>query len=513
MRTVLVLLASFVCTASARAAVIDPECGSVLARIGDQLVDVNCFHTDDLTTASKAVGDRATTPADNSLAPTALFPAPVPTGAFTPVTDRGTISIAPSVVEGAHAVPGIQLDARYADDSTGEARFLLRLPDSWNGSLVVAGASGTRSEFNGDWAWSDYVLEKGYAYASQNKGILNLKLLFPPPSATPVTPLSCRLNPLSPVWVEFYDNALNKPFTEWQTRILQAARTAREGLKAQYNRYPRHTYAVGTSNGGYQVRRAVEEAPDLFDGGVDWEGTFVDGTTSNILSDLPPAIANWPDYLASGFNPASTAAANIRAAGYPPDIVEGSNANPVLNSLWGRYWTQFWEVTQCQWQKRLDPTWTTYTDGLGNIEGTGGYKYSDRIKVSDVEQNLNAFATTGKIKVPLITVAGTMDALLPIQHQARLYADKVAASRKGNNDQRSAQYRLYEVQNGNHIEGYTLLFPQLELIQRHAQKAFDLLVDHVANGAALPPSQCIPHKGAISATASEGRCAELYVAP
>jgi len=49
-------------------------------------------------------------------------------------------------------VPGVQLDARIADDPAGEARILIRLPDQWNGKLVVAGASGTRSEFNGDFA-------------------------------------------------------------------------------------------------------------------------------------------------------------------------------------------------------------------------------------------------------------------------------------------------------------------------------------------------------------------------
>ena len=73
-------------------------------------------------------------------------------------------------------MPGIQINARIAGDPEGQARFLLRLPDDWNGRLVVAGASGTRSEFNGDWAWSDYVIQKGYAYASQNKGVLNLRI-------------------------------------------------------------------------------------------------------------------------------------------------------------------------------------------------------------------------------------------------------------------------------------------------------------------------------------------------
>ena len=78
-------------------------------------------------------------------------------------------------------MPGLQLNARIASDPRGQARFLLRLPNDWNGRLVVAGASGTRSEFNGDFAWSDYVVQKGYAYASQNKGVLNLSRLVDAP--------------------------------------------------------------------------------------------------------------------------------------------------------------------------------------------------------------------------------------------------------------------------------------------------------------------------------------------
>ena len=123
-----------------------------------------------------------------------------------------------------------------------------------------------------------------------------------------------------------------------------------------------------------------------------------------------------------------------------------------------------------------------------------------------------AVQTTGKIKKPLVTVAGTMDALLPIVHHARAYEAAVNDSRKGNNDQRAAQYRLYEVQNGNHIESFVPLYPQLELIQPHAQKAFDLLVNHVETNAPLPPSQCIPRGKAIdSAPAQPGHCPNLFV--
>src|SRR5262249_48239827 len=162
------------------------------------------------------------------------------------------------------AVPGIQVNGRFSDDPTGQARFLLRLPNGWNGELVVAGASGTRSEFNGDFAWSDYVLQKGYAYASQNKGVLNLSIVSlssPTPRAS--DPLACRLNPASGVWVHFFDDATAKPFTQWTKYIIDAAELARDAVKASYHKFPRHTYAVGTSNGGYQVRRALEEAPDL----------------------------------------------------------------------------------------------------------------------------------------------------------------------------------------------------------------------------------------------------------
>src|SRR5262249_21005980 len=149
--------------------------------------------------------------------------------------------------------------------------------------------------------------------------------------------------------------------------------------------------------------------------------------------------------------------------------------------------------TLCQWQKRLDPNYDTYGSG------TGTYSYPARLAASDVGANVAAIATTGDIGKPLITVAGTLDALLPINLQARAYARAVAAaSAQGDEDGKyrqhiSSAYRLYEVQNGNHIETYldgpppAPAFPELELIQPHAHRAFELLTDHVERGADLPP--------------------------
>jgi hypothetical protein len=288
--------------------------------------------------------------------------------------------------------------------------------------------------------------------------------------------------------------------------MIEATRIGKNAVTAYYHQSPSRTYAVGTSNGGYQVRRALEAAPELFDGGVDWEGTYVDPVASNLLSALPPAILNFPDYVSSGFDPDSTAAKNIVLVGYPPDIVSGKD------SLWALYSNAYWELTLCQWQKRLDPSYDTY------VSGTGTYSYFDRLSASDVGAQVAAIATTGDIGKPLITVAGTMDALLPINLNARAYERAVTAALSkddhGDGEKLRPAYRLYEVQNGNHIETYKDTFPQLELIQPHAQHAFDLLSESVEQGSTLPPDQCIPRGGSIAASpAQPGHCAELFVGP
>jgi len=459
------------------------RCEQVMRQLRGQLADAVCVESPDLTTTNPA-----TTPANDSLPGLPAF-------AFTPQTDRSVI--APS--EGRRppitkVVPGLQIQARFAADPLGQGRFLLRLPHDWNGDLVVAGASGTRSEFNGDFAWSDFVLQKGYAYASQNKGVLNLRF------TTAGDPLGCRLNPASPLYVRFYDNEPEQRWSRWRDFMVMAAEVAHRGLRAGHGHGPRRTYAVGTSNGGYQVRRAIETAPELFDGGVEWEGTFVDPRGPGLLTDLPPAVLNFPDYVASGYSPASTAAKNILAAGYPPDVRAGAA------SLWASYSAAFWEVTQCQWQKRLDPGFDTYAH-----EGTATYNYIGRLSESDVGAQVAAVATSGRIKRPLISVAGTLDALLPIDHHARAYARLVKQERDEPEHGGKAPHRLYEVQNGTHIETLKDTFAQIELIQPHAHRAFELLVRHLEQRTPLPPDQCVGRGGLIvDAPSAVGRCPSLF---
>ena len=153
--------------------------------------------------------------------------------------------------------------------------------------------------------------------------------------------------------------------------------------------------------------------------------------------------------------------------------------------------------------------------------GTATYNYVARLSQSDVGKNVAAFATTGQIQRPLITVAGTMDALLPIDHHARAYARNVEAALAARHhddddedDRRAPAYRLYEVQNGNHIESFRDTFSQLEYIQPHAQHAFDVLVNYVEDHQPLPASQCVPRGGTIAdQPAQPGHCASLLVVP
>jgi hypothetical protein len=475
------------------------RCDAVLAAFGNKLVGATCFDKTDLTTNGDSDTLQPTTPPDNSIVG-------LPAGAYRPRTDRAVLVNPPSDATAiTTAVPGLQISGWFASDPAHEARFLLRLPNNWNGKLVVAGTPSQRSEFSSDYAWSDYVVQKGYAYASQNKGVYGFYQTDP---AT--DPLACRYIPtlLNFFYLHFYDDDPGKPFTQWAQYMIDTAKLARTGTEALYGKDPKFTYAVGTSNGGYQVRRAVELAPQLFDGGVDWEGTYVEADAPNLLTDLPPAVLNFPDYQTALNNnvataPNSTAAKNIQLAGYPPDIIASSTT-----TLWKQHYENYWELTACQWQKRLDPTYDTYGSGLGT------YNYIARLSVSDVGAQLDAFATTGLIQKPLITVAGTEDSLLPIDHHARAYARAVAASlaaQPGYPHRPQPAYRLYEVQNGNHIESYKTLFPALEYILPHAQHAFDLLVGNVEQGSALPPDQCIPRGGAIAAgPAQPGHCAALF---
>src|SRR5919197_1328654 len=129
-----------------------PPCpaGAPLKVPGAEQQQVSCL--DDLTTAA-LVGTEYTDPAD-----------------FAGLHAAGT--------ENPSGVPGIQIDGYFPDTSTfntnhgwnHDAQFVIRLPDAWNGKLVVTGAPGVRKQYSLDVLISDWVLARGYIFAATDKG-------------------------------------------------------------------------------------------------------------------------------------------------------------------------------------------------------------------------------------------------------------------------------------------------------------------------------------------------------
>jgi hypothetical protein len=488
MRIVVVGLLS----ALAAPALSQDACSQIRLALLAETRDMQCLSSADLTTANPD-----TTPQDNSRAG-------LPPSAFTPRTDAQAVSPdAPFRTPIQRAVPGLQITGAMADDP--DARWVLRLPEAWNGRLVVGVPGGLRSEFMGDYIFSDFVVQQGYAYASTNKGTLNF--FFTAPLADP---LACRLSPppaaTSGAYVHFYIAEPKDTLTEWFRRTREATELAQAALAAYQERAADRTYLIGISNGGHVVRRLLAESPQMYDGAIDWEGVYWAPPGPNILIDLPAALRPFRDYVFSGYSRTSAAHQAIVAAGYPPDIFASpptpANAfSPLVGSLYETHANNYWDVTTCVFAKELDPAY----------EGEPqDYDYAARRAPFHLAPRVGRISTDGNIGKPLITIQGTMDALLPISRHARPFRDAVVANGK------AALHRLYEVQNGNHIERYRQSccnFTQLEFLQPHVHDSFRRLVAWIESGIGPPASQCVPRGGAIidnpAAAARPERCAAL----
>src|SRR5215217_3787186 len=195
-------------------------------------------------------------------------------------------------------VAGIQIDGYFPDSSTTntnhgwrhDSQFVLRLPDNWNGGLVVSGAPGVREQYANDFVISDWVLARGYAFAATDKGNTG---------------------------VRFFEDG-QRPgdaIAEWNDRVTQLTLAARATLAQRYGRPPARTLAAGVSNGGYLVRWQLENVPWLYDAGLDWEGTLFRADGPNLLTFLPPALRGYQQLLAGD----QSGRAEVIAAGFPAE--------------------------------------------------------------------------------------------------------------------------------------------------------------------------------------------------
>lgn len=341
-------------------------------------------------------------------------------------------------------VPGVQLDGYFPDDSAfnanngwnHDAQFVIRLPARWNGGLIVAGSPGNRRQYANDFTISDWAVAKGYAYAATDKGN----------SGT-----------------EFHRDG-RRPgdaIAEWNRRLTQLTRAAKKTAARHYGRRPSRTFAAGISNGGYLVRWQLENHPELYDGGIDAEGTLWRADGPNLFTYLPPILRAYPSYEAG--DPSAHKA--LLKAGLAP----GSEF------LWPFHNQVYWALTQRIYREELDPSYTGEE---------AAYNYAARPK--KVHRAVARISLTGRIRKPLITLHGTYDALLPISTDSDVYAQLVRTHGK-------APHRYYRLEAANHVDGLYDAHPdRLRPLLPCMRTAFTALESWTRDGTPPPESATLP---------------------
>jgi hypothetical protein len=342
----------------------------------------------------------------------------------------------PAGPPGTNPIPGIQIDGYFPDSSTTncyndedgfpchDSQFVIRLPDDWNGKLVITGAPGVRKQYALDFIISDFVLSKGYAFASIDKG-----------------------NTGQNFWKDG-----SKPggsVAEWHRRVEQLTKAAKATAEQWYDRKPDYTYITGISNGGYLTRYAIENNPGLYDGAVDWEGVLWRRNGPNLFTHLPQALRHWNECQTSAPDFDNHACELMRRAGYP----KGSEF------LWEEHYVTYWDLTQRIYREEFDPGYdgdAKEEDGTpgvpncqeeANIEGCDAdYQYKKRPE--RVKEAVEKVSLSGDIGKPMLTVTGTYGNLLPIRLHSDRYRALIESRGKGN------MHRLYRIENGNHVDSY-----------------------------------------------------------
>jgi hypothetical protein len=420
-------------------------------------------------------------------------------------------------------------------DRAGRRQWItFKLPDHWNGSLVACGTPGLRNEYASEAILIPWLLDAGYAVISGNKGIENS-------------------------WVSMLSGT--HPSQYWGQMMHDMAKWAKLRLLLATGRWVKRTYAVGNSNGGYQVRRALEidtKHPRwwrMFDGGLDWSGTYFaskavldsnhDGQVSIQEYAVAKSLVGHMDVatIAMGWayapNTLTTPEQYARSPRYPvarPAMLAAGFAEE-SDIFWGLYNTNYDYYRQIpgleQWKGVGYQNLVSYVyraELLGHdLEQSAAYSCFVDPENPDQQPPLYEWlenaeyggwtaegvqyalvnANTARFKSPMITVVGNKDGLLAMNAHSAAYHQAV---RKYGN---SNLYRQYIIQNGPHVDAHadgTVDFDfdgiagnegaadELTPMQPYVQRAFQYLVDWVEKGCLPPDSKAVatnPIKDAV----------------
>lgn len=384
-----------------------------------------------------------------------LFGADAPFGSAAFAT-RDAQAISPVIEPPADPIPGWRATGSLWDTE----RFVIRIPHRWNGRLAVAGTPAVRSEFANDRIWSDPLLARGYAYVCGNKsqgegaallhGETRLRvdgLVMP----RYVTPEGQR--------VSFWHHARGNTWERWMREFFEMTLVAQAALAEVHGRAPERTYAVGLSNGGNQVRHALEKS-DLYAGGVAWNAVLW-SVEHNLLRNLPQAIESMQAGQAD----------RLEGLGFPPDVRGLTGA-----SLYQRNLAVYWIVTAWLHAATLDPEMSIPygdVDGPEPAEAWNGRIASWRMERSpQIAERIAAYAHTGNLRAKLIDIASEFDYLLPPKMHFEPYGRMVAAAGKQH------LYRSALIPNAQHVDAWSEDpdYPRMRPGHPRAIAAFDELV-------------------------------------
>jgi hypothetical protein len=404
-------------------------------------------------------------------------------------------------------------------------RITFRLPEDWNGKLVVAGTPGLRNEYANEAIWVPWLLEQGFAYIAGDKGI-------PGGAADMISG--------------------THPTQHWGIMMIDLALWAKRYLKQTTGDGPSHTYAVGLSNGGYQTRRALEidhrlvkrGKQRLFDGGVDWSGAYwpdarvINGKRNGPVSVEAYAAADTmigsidKGTLAMGWFGSTQTLATMDAYDKDPRFpsaylpMVGAGFSPESAIYWGYYSSNFdpykgipgfevyrgvgyYNLVSYVYRADLrgdDPVtsaaYSCYSDPgnpnapppvyewLANAPNGGWNPEAVRYALKN--------ANSAEFSVPLLSLHGQADGLVATRAMAMDYAD--AVQRYGT----PSLHRLYIIAHAGHVDTHadggwgaspdevdpnisSLLTP----MQAYAMRTFDYLQAWVENGTLPPDSKLV----------------------
>lgn len=343
-------------------------------------------------------------------------------------------------------------------------RFMLRIPKRWNGRLIAAGTPAQRSEYACDRLFGDPLLARGYAYVCGNKGQGDGAMLLDREHTITIDgAVLPRFVLPSGDGISFWQHAPGHSVEQWLEEFIAMTASARDVIAELCGRPPELTYAIGLSNGGYEVRRAIEES-DGYAGALTWNAVMW-SPEHNILRQLTAAVAA----MQAG------EPERLLRLGFPPDIAAASGTG----SLYQKNFAVYWGLTAWLHAVHLDPQTSI---AYGDVRDPAAAEaWSAKIGAWDfdrspiIAQRVAGFANTGRIRCKLIDIASEYDHLVTPRFNFEPYGRMVAAAGK------SALYRAEMLPGAQHLDTWSedSEYPQMRTGYRRVMAAFDELVQWV----------------------------------